>query len=49
MRNQKLGKNIPTLDDWGQYIVKGIPASNQEYTLVVETPSHLKSYTNFVG
>lgn len=45
----KAGKKYPgTLDDWGQYIVKGIPASNQEYTLVVETPSHLKSYTIFV-
>lgn len=45
----KAGKKYSgTLDDWGQFSIKGIPASNQEYTLVVETPSHLKSHTNFV-
>ncbi|MGE6257194.1 S8 family serine peptidase [Heyndrickxia sporothermodurans] len=44
----RAGKKYPgTLDDWGQFTVRGVPASNQEYTLVVETPSHLKSYTNF--
>jgi len=41
-------KYTGTLDDWGQFEIKGIPATNQEYTLVVDAPSHLKSYTNFI-
>ncbi|MEA1855428.1 S8 family serine peptidase [Cytobacillus sp. OWB-43] len=43
------GKNYKgTLDDHGQFTVKGIPASSQDYTLVIEAPGHLKSATTFV-
>ncbi|MDQ0270070.1 S8 family serine peptidase [Cytobacillus purgationiresistens] len=37
-----------TIDSYGQFQVKGIPASSQEYTLVIEAPGHLKSSSTFI-
>lgn len=37
-----------TIDSYGQFQVKGIPASSQEYTLVIAAPGHLKSYSTFI-
>lgn len=37
-----------TIDNRGRYLIADIPASNQEYTIVIEVPGHFKSMMNFI-
>lgn len=41
-------KYLGTIDSYGEFLIKNLPASNQEFTVVVEVPGHLKSMLNFV-
>lgn len=37
-----------TIDQYGQFTITNIPASDQEYTVVIDAPSHLKSFTTII-
>ncbi|WP_305453519.1 S8 family serine peptidase [Bacillus mycoides] len=37
-----------TIDSRGEYTIKGIPASNEAYTVVFDVPGHLKAMKKFI-
>lgn len=37
-----------TIDNRGQYTIKGIPASTEAYTVVIDVPGHLKAMKKFI-
>ncbi|PGT17984.1 S8 family serine peptidase [Bacillus cereus] len=37
-----------TIDDKGRYVINGIPASTEAYTVVLDVPGHLKAMKKFI-